>query len=76
MSLLLFFFAVALLELGAIGGRFIPSGFKAPRRLPRFGTVGELLQSEVVIQSLSPTVQRDLKFREIFSRYLSPFPQL
>jgi hypothetical protein len=66
MSLLLFFFAVALLGLGAIGSRFLQYSFKTTRVLPRFGTVGEPLQYEVMIQNLSSTVQRGLKFREIF----------
>lgn len=73
MSLLLFFFTAALLGLGVIGSRFIQYGFKANRMLPRFGTVGEPLQYEVMIQNLSSTVQRGLKFRETFPEIFPSF---
>jgi hypothetical protein len=66
MSHLLFFFAAALFSLAVLGTRFIHYSFKAYRILPRFGTVGEPLQYQVVIQNLSPTHQPGLKLIETF----------
>lgn len=63
----LFFFALALLILGTIGSRLIQFRFKATRLLPRFGTVGEPLPYQVVIQNLSPQPQKGLKLVETFA---------
>jgi len=67
----LFFFALALLILATIGSRLIQFRFEATRILPRFGTVGEPLPYQVVIQNLSPQPQKGLKLVETFA---TPFP--
>lgn len=67
----IFFFALALLMLATIGSRLIQFRFKATRILPRFGTVGEPLPYQVVIQNLSPHPQKGLKLVETFA---TPFP--
>jgi hypothetical protein len=70
---LLFFFALALLGLAALGSRFIQYGFKATRLLPRFGTVGETLQYQVIVQNLTPQAQQGLKLMEIFPEVFPSF---
>jgi uncharacterized protein (DUF58 family) len=67
MSHLLFFFAAALLVLAGIGSRWIHYAFKATRSLPRFGTVGEPLQYQIVIQNLTSQSQPGLKLMESFA---------
>ena len=68
---LLCFFASALLILASIGSRFIQYSFRATRILPRFGTVGDPLQYQVILHNLTPSAQRGLKLRETFAH---PFP--
>jgi Protein of unknown function DUF58 len=73
MAHLLFFFSLVLLGLAALGSRFIQYSFKATRILPRFGTVGEPLQYQVVIQNLTPQAQQGLKLMEIVSEVFPSF---
>lgn len=68
---LLFFFALALLILAGVGSRFIQYSFRATRILPRFGTVGEPLQYQVILHNLTPYAQRGLKLGE---KLTNPFP--
>lgn len=70
---ILFFFAFALLILATIGSRLIQFRFKATRLLPRFGTVGEPLPYQVVIQNLSPQPQKGLKLVETFAATFPSF---
>ncbi len=64
---LLSFLALALLALAGLGSRFIQYRFRATRALPRFGTVGEPLQYQVVIHNLTSQAQPGLKLQEIIS---------
>jgi hypothetical protein len=73
MAHLLFFFGVALLGLAAFGSRFVNYSFKGYRILPRFGTVGEPFQYQVVIQNLTPTAQPGLKLVETFPNAFPSF---
>jgi Protein of unknown function DUF58 len=73
MAHLLFFFGLALLGLAALGSRFVNYSFKAYRILPRFGTVGEPFQYQVVIQNLTPTAQPGLKLIETFPNAFPSF---
>jgi uncharacterized protein (DUF58 family) len=69
---LLFFLALSLLVLAGLASRLIHYQFRARRILPRFGTVGEPLRYHVVIEKVTPHIQRGLKFVEIRSeRFLS-----
>jgi uncharacterized protein (DUF58 family) len=61
---LLFFFALALLILAGVGTRFIQYQFRVTRILPRFGTVGEPLQYQVILHNLTPDSQQGLKLTE------------
>jgi Protein of unknown function DUF58 len=62
-----------LLGLAALGSCFIQYSFRATRILPRFGTVGEPLQYQVVIQNLTPQAQQGLKLMEIVSEVFPSF---
>jgi uncharacterized protein (DUF58 family) len=61
----LFFLALALLLLALLGSRSIRYQFRARRLLPRFGTVGEPLRYDVVVDKVTPQLQRGLQFLEI-----------
>ncbi len=70
---LIFLLTLTLLVLAAIGSRFIEYRFSATRRLPRFGTVGNPLQYQVVVRNLTPQPQRGLKLIENFPDFYPEF---
>jgi Protein of unknown function DUF58 len=70
---LIFFFSLALMVLAAVGSRFVKYGFRADRILPRFGTVGEPLQYQIVIQNLTPNAQQGLQLIETFPEIFPSF---
>jgi hypothetical protein len=70
---LLFFFGLALLALAGIGSRFVTYSFRAIRILPRFGTVGEPLRYQVILQNLTPYSQKGLKLNEAFTHLFPSF---
>lgn len=70
---LIFFFSLALMILATVGSRLVTYSFRANRILPRFGTVGEPLQYQIVIQNLTPNAQQGLKLVETFPHIFPSF---
>lgn len=72
---LIFFLALSLLSLGLISRQFIHYEFEGDRSLPRFGTVGELLQYPVLLKNLTAQPQAGLKMMETIPHEFPTFKE-
>ena len=64
MSHIVFFLALFMLAIAWFSSRWIYYDCKVTRSLPRFGTVGEPLQYQVMLRNMTSTVQRGLLWKE------------